>query len=160
MSRQTATAGPGPPVRLLVADGDPSLRRVLHFALQARGYQVTLADTANAALQLAGHQHPELIILDLSLPGVVDAIRALRQAAATSILLLTWPTDPDRQAALDAGAHDTLIKPFGMGQLLDHLQALRTPPHSPQEPRQGTGHRRSRTVDTKLTRPPNGSGRA
>jgi DNA-binding response OmpR family regulator len=60
--------------------------------------------------------------LGLSLPGVVDAIRALRQAAA-SILLLTWPTEPDRQAALDAGAYDTLIKPFGMGRLLDHLQA-------------------------------------
>jgi two-component system, OmpR family, KDP operon response regulator KdpE len=133
MNRQAATAGPGPPVRLLVADGDRSLRRVLHLALQARGYQVTLADTANAALQLAGHQHPELIILDLSLPGVVDAIRALRQAAAASILLLTWPTEPDRQAALDAGAHDTLTKPFGMGQLLDHLQALRTPPPSPQD---------------------------
>jgi len=131
MSGQAATAGPGPPVRLLVADGDPSLRRVLHLALQAR-YQVTLADTANAALQLAGHQHPELIILDLSLPGVVDAIRALRQAAV-SILLLTWPTEPDRQAALDAGAHDTLIKPFGMGQLLERLEALRTPTHSPQD---------------------------
>jgi DNA-binding response OmpR family regulator len=63
---------------------------------------------------------------------VVDAIRALRQAAA-SILLLTWPTEPDRQAALDAGAHDTLIKPFGMGQLLDHLQALQTPTPSPQD---------------------------
>jgi hypothetical protein len=45
---------------------------------------------------------------------------------------LTWPTEPDRQAALDAGAHDTLTKPFGMGQLLHHLQALRTPTHSPQ----------------------------
>ena len=52
MSGQAVTAGPGPPVRLLVADGDPSLRRVLHLALQARGYQVTLADTANAALRL------------------------------------------------------------------------------------------------------------
>jgi two-component system, OmpR family, KDP operon response regulator KdpE len=141
MSGQAATAGPGPPVRLLVADGDRSLRRVLHLALQARGYQVTLADTANAALQLAAHQHPELIILDLSLPGVVDAIRALRQAAGTSILLLTWPTEPDRQAALDAGAHDTLTKPFGMGQLLEHLQALRTPTHSPprQDQEQATG---------------------
>ena len=140
MSGQAATAGPGPPVRLLVADGDPSLRRVLHLALQARGYQVTLADSANATLELAGRQHPELIILDLSLPGVVDAIRALRQAAA-SILLLTWPTEPGRQAALDAGAHDTLIKPFGMGQLLEHLQALRMPTHSPpgQDKEQATG---------------------
>jgi DNA-binding response OmpR family regulator len=60
-----------------------------------------------------------------------------------SILLLTWPTEPDRQAALDAGAHDTLTKPFGMGQLLEHLQALRTPTHSPhgqdQDKEQATG---------------------
>jgi two-component system KDP operon response regulator KdpE len=146
MSGQATTTGPGPPVRLLVADGDPSLRRILHLALQARGYQVVLADTAKAALQVAGHQHPELIILDLSLPGVVDAIRALHQAAA-SILLLTWPTEPDRQAALDAGAHDTLTKPFGIGQLLEHLQALRTPTPSPrgQDQEQATGGAGPRT---------------
>lgn len=133
MGGHAAAAGPGPPVRLLLADGDPSLRRVLDLALHARGYQVALADTANAVLKMAGQDHPDLIILDLSLPGVVDLIRALRQAAATPILLLTWPTEPDRQAALDAGAHDalTLTKPFGIGQLLERLQALRTPAHSP-----------------------------
>jgi two-component system, OmpR family, KDP operon response regulator KdpE len=131
MGGHAATAEPGPPVRLLLADGDPSLRRVLDLALHARGYQVALADTANAVLKMAGQEHPDLIILDLSLPGVVDLIRSLRQAAALPILLLTWPTEPDRQAALDAGAHDTLTKPFGIGQLLQRLQALRTPAHSP-----------------------------
>jgi two-component system, OmpR family, KDP operon response regulator KdpE len=124
MSRQAAMAGPGPPVRLLVADGDPSLRRVLHLALQARGYQVTLAATATTALEMAVDEHPDVILLDLGLAGVVDTIRALRQAAATSILLLTWPTEPDRQAALDAGAHDTLTKPFGIDQLLVRLERL------------------------------------
>jgi two-component system KDP operon response regulator KdpE len=124
-------AGPGSPVRLLLADGDPSLRRVLQLALQARGYQVALAATATAAMQMAGHRHPDLIILDFSLPDAADAVRALRQAATTPILLLTWPNDPDRQAALDAGAHDALTKPFGIGQLLERLQALRTPAHSP-----------------------------
>jgi DNA-binding response OmpR family regulator len=47
------------------------------------------------------------------------------------ILLLTWPTEPDRQTALDAGADDTLTKPFGIDQLLDRLRELRTPAHSP-----------------------------
>jgi DNA-binding response OmpR family regulator len=109
MSGHAATSGPGPPLRLL------------------------LADTDDAALEMAGQERPDLIILDLSLPGVVDLIRALRQAAATPILLLTWPTEPDRQAALDAGAHDalTLSKPFGIGQLLERLQAPRTPAYSP-----------------------------
>jgi DNA-binding response OmpR family regulator len=141
MSGQAATAGLGPPVRLLLVDGDPSLRRVLDRALQARGYQVALADTTTAALEMAGQEHPDLIILDLSLPGVVDAIRALRHTAALPILLLTWPTEPDRQAALDAGADDTLTKPFGIGQLLERLQALRTPAHSPpgQDKEQATG---------------------
>jgi DNA-binding response OmpR family regulator len=137
MSGHAATSASGSPAglsaRLLLAGGDPSLRRVLHRALQAHGYQVAVADTVTTALELAGHEHPDLIVLDLSLPGVVDAIRALRQAqaqvGAPPILLLTWvppgPTEPDWQAALDAGADDALTKPFGIGQLLDRLQALR-----------------------------------
>jgi two-component system, OmpR family, KDP operon response regulator KdpE len=134
----------GPPARLLLADSDPALRRVLHLALEAHGYQVALADTAAVALELAGHQHPDLIVLDRSLPGVADAIRALRQAGATPILLLTWPTEPDRQAALDVDADDVLTKPFGIGQLLERLErllTLLTPAHSPpgQDKEQATG---------------------
>jgi two-component system KDP operon response regulator KdpE len=124
----------GPPARLLLADSDPSLRRVLHLALQVRGYQVALAGTATTALEMADDEHPDLILLDLGLPGVVDVIRALRQAGATPILLLTWPTEPDPQAALDAGADDALTKPFGIDQLLERLerlQAARTPAHPP-----------------------------
>jgi two-component system, OmpR family, KDP operon response regulator KdpE len=121
----------GPPARLLLADRDPALRRVLHLALEAHGYQVTLADSANALLELAGQQHPDLIVLDRSLPGAVAAIRVLRHTGTTPVLLLTWPADSDRQAMLDIAADDALPKPFGIGQLLDRLQALRDPAHSP-----------------------------
>jgi two-component system KDP operon response regulator KdpE len=121
----------GPPTRLLLADSDPSLRRVLHLALHAHGYQVALADTATTALEMAGAEHRDLIVLDLSLPGAVDLIRALRQAGSTPILVLTWPTQPDPQAALDVGADDALTKPFGIGQLLERLQLLRTRGYSP-----------------------------
>jgi DNA-binding response OmpR family regulator len=71
----------GPPARLLLADSDPSLRTVLHLALQAHGYQVALADSADTALEMAGREQPDLIVLDRSLPGVAGVIRALRQPA-------------------------------------------------------------------------------
>jgi two-component system, OmpR family, KDP operon response regulator KdpE len=125
------TEASGPPTRLLLADSDPALRTVLYLALHAHGYQVALADNADTALELAGHEQPDLIVLDLSLPGVVGVIRALRQAGATPILLLTWPTEPDPQVAKDIGADDALTKPFGIGQLLDRLRTLRTRGPSP-----------------------------
>jgi two-component system KDP operon response regulator KdpE len=122
MSRRAAPSGP--PARLLLADSDPSLRMVLHLALQAQGYQVALADRADTVLEMAGHEHPDLIVLDRGLPGAIDAIRALRHATFRPILLLTWPLEPGWQAALDAGADDILIKPFGINQLLQRLQSL------------------------------------
>jgi two-component system KDP operon response regulator KdpE len=125
------TEASGPPTRLLLADSDPALRTVLYLALHAHGYQVALADNADTALELAGHEQPDLIVLDLSLPGVVGVIRALRQAGATPILLLTWPTEPGPQVAKDIGADDALTKPFGIGQLLDRLRTLRTRGPSP-----------------------------
>lgn len=136
MSGRPAPSAPS--ARLLLADSDPALRRVLHLALEAHGYQVTLADTANALVELAGQEHPDLIVLDRSLPGAAAAIRALRHKGATQVLLLTWSADPDRQAMLDIVADDALTKPFGIGQLLDHLQALRGSAHSPT--RQGQNH--------------------
>jgi two-component system, OmpR family, KDP operon response regulator KdpE len=136
MSRRPAPSGP--PARLLLADRDPALRRVLHPALEAHGYQVMLADSANALLELAGQEHPDLIVVDRGLPGATAAIRALRHTGATPILLLTWSADPDPQAVLDIAADDALTKPFGIGQLLDRLQALRDPVHSPTH--QGQNH--------------------
>jgi two-component system KDP operon response regulator KdpE len=136
MSRRAPPSGL--PTRLLLADGDPALRRVLQLALEAHGYQVALADTAAAALELAGQERPDLIVLDRGLPGAAAAIRALRHAGATPILVLTWPTGRHRQAALDIAADDALTKPFGIDQLLQRLQALRGLADSP--PDQGQNH--------------------
>ena len=138
MSGRAATSGR--PARLLLADSDPALRSVVHLALQTHGYRVALADSADTALAMAGDEPPDLIVLDLTLPGVVGVIRALRHAGATPILLLTWPTEPDPQAALDAGADDALTKPFGIGQLLERLQTLRAAASPPgHDKQQATG---------------------
>jgi len=102
---------------------------VLHLALQTYGYQVALTDSADTALELAGHEHPDLVVLDLGLPGIVDVAHALRQAGAAAILLLTWSTQPHPQATLGIGANDALTKPFS--QLLERLQTMHTPAPSP-----------------------------
>jgi two-component system KDP operon response regulator KdpE len=78
-----------------------------------------------------GQEHPDLIVPDHGLPGAAGVIRSLARAGATPVLLLTWSPDPDRQAMLDIAADDVLTKPFGIGQLLDRLQALRDRSHSP-----------------------------
>lgn len=89
-------------------------------------------------MELAGDQHPDVIVLDRGLPGAAAAIRSLRRAGPAPILLLTWPTASHRQAALDIAADDTLTKPFSIDQLLQRLQALRSPAHAP--PREGQSH--------------------
>jgi two-component system KDP operon response regulator KdpE len=115
--------------RLLLADADRSLRGVLERVLAAHGYQVDVAINRLAALDMAARHHPNLIVLDLSLPGVVEVVRELRSRDTTPILLLSaWGTETDRQAALDAGADDYLTKPFGIGELLALVRAaLRRP---------------------------------
>jgi two-component system KDP operon response regulator KdpE len=110
--------------RLLLADADRSLRGVLDHVLGAYGYQVDVAADRRAALALAARHHPDLIILDLSLPGVVGMVPKLRARDTTPILLLSaWGTEPDRQAALDAGADDYLTKPFRISELLVRVRA-------------------------------------
>jgi DNA-binding response OmpR family regulator len=76
----------GPPARLLLADCDPALGRVLHLALEAHGYRVTLADSANALLELAGQEHPDLIVLDrgLGIGQLLDRLQTLRDRSHTA----------------------------------------------------------------------------
>ena len=87
MSRHAEASGP--PTRLLLADGDPALRTVLYLALQAHGYQVALADNADTALELAGHEQPDLIVLDVGLPGAAG--RSVRRSCELSCATATRP---------------------------------------------------------------------
>jgi two-component system, OmpR family, KDP operon response regulator KdpE len=112
--------------RLLVVDDEPQIRRALATNLRARGHHVDLAATGEEALVSAADHHPDLVILDLGLPGIdgVDVVRGLRGWSTVPIIVLSVRRDErDKVEALDAGADDYLTKPFGMNELLARMRA-------------------------------------
>jgi two-component system, OmpR family, KDP operon response regulator KdpE len=112
--------------RILVVDDEPQILRALGTNLTARGYDVDLAPTGEAALTLAARHHPDVVVLDLGLPGIdgIDVIRGLRGWSTVPIIVLSVrEAERDKVAALDAGADDYVTKPFGMDELLARLRA-------------------------------------
>ncbi|CAB4818174.1 MAG: response regulator [Actinobacteria bacterium] len=112
--------------RVLCVDDEPHLLRTLGANLRARSYDVDLAPTGERAVELAGANRPDAVILDLGLPGMsgLDVIRALRHWTTCPIVVLSARDGEfDKIAALDAGADDYVTKPFGMGELLARLRA-------------------------------------
>jgi two-component system KDP operon response regulator KdpE len=116
----------GPSTRVLVVDDEPQIRRALGVNLRARGYQVDLAETGEQALELAARHHPDVVVLDLGLPGIdgVEVIQGLRGWTSVPVIVLSVrESERDKVAALDAGADDYVTKPFGMDELLARLRA-------------------------------------
>ncbi len=112
--------------RILVVDDEPHILRALGTNLKARGYEADLAPTGEEALVLAARHHPDAVVLDLGLPGIdgIEVIRGLRGWSDVPIVVLSVrETEPDKVAALDAGADDYVTKPFGMDELLARLRA-------------------------------------
>ncbi len=111
---------------VLVVDDEPQLRRALRINLRARDYEVVVAASGEEALRLAATARPDIVILDLGLPGIdgVEVIHGLRGWSRVPILVLSARDDEhDKVAALDAGADDYVTKPFGMGELVARLRA-------------------------------------
>jgi two-component system, OmpR family, KDP operon response regulator KdpE len=112
--------------RILAVDDEPQILRALATNLRARGYEVDLAQTGEAALVLAARKHPDLVVLDLGLPGMdgVEVIQGLRGWSSVPIIVLSVrELERDKVAALDAGADDYVTKPFGMDELLARMRA-------------------------------------
>jgi DNA-binding response OmpR family regulator len=112
--------------RVLVVDDEPQIRRALSINLQARGYEVDIAASGEEALQRAAAHLPDVVVLDLGLPGIdgVEVIRGLRGWTAVPIVVLSVrDQERDKVAALDAGADDYVTKPFGIGELLARVRA-------------------------------------
>jgi two-component system KDP operon response regulator KdpE len=112
-----------------VVDDDPQILRALRTNLTARGYQVQTAPDGEGALDAFARQRPDLIVLDLGLPGMdgLEVIRRVREQTQTPIVVLSArESEPDKVRALDLGADDYLTKPFGVDELLARLRvALR-----------------------------------
>jgi two-component system, OmpR family, KDP operon response regulator KdpE len=118
---------PEKPARLLVIDDEVQIRRALNSILSTRGYHVIAAVDGAEGLDLAIEHAPDLIILDMAMPGLsgLEVCRELRTWYQAPILVLSVRgADADKIAALDAGADDYVTKPFSAGEMLARVRAL------------------------------------
>jgi two-component system KDP operon response regulator KdpE len=112
--------------RVLVIEDDADIRHFVSLALASEGHEVTEAATLARGLIDAGTRRPDLVVLDLGLPDGdgVDFIRQLRSWSSTPVLVLSARSaEQDKVRALDAGADDYLVKPFGSAELLARTRA-------------------------------------
>jgi len=116
------------PERVLVVDDDAPVRRMLRRTLAAEGLEVVAAADGGRALAAAERDPPDLVVLDVSMPGMdgLAVCRRLRAAGIAAPVLMLTARDAveDRVAGLDAGADDYLVKPFAPAELLARLRAL------------------------------------
>lgn len=111
--------------RVLVVDDEPGLVRALSLNLRARGWDVVTAADGEEALRVAADAHPDVIVLDLGLPGLsgLEVIEGLRGWTQVPIVVLSArQMADDKVEALDAGADDYVTKPFAMSELLARLR--------------------------------------
>ena len=113
--------------KILVVDDDALLRRSLAFNLERNGYIVQTAANAENALEICRLSRPDLVILDIGLPGMdgLDALRILRNELGIAVILLTARRrELDEILGLELGADDYVSKPFDFDVLLAHIKAV------------------------------------
>jgi len=113
---------------ILVVDDDAPIRRMLERTLGAEGYDVVSAPDGGSALAAIEASAPDLVVLDVTMPGLggLDVCRRLRSRGLDLPILLLTARDgvPERVAGLDAGADDYVVKPFAADELLARIRAL------------------------------------
>ena len=120
-------------MKLLIADDDPQMVRALRITLTAKGYEVVTAADGKEALDAAIREHPDIIVIDLGMPGLtgVEVIQAIRGWSDLPILVVSGRSESwDKVEALDAGADDYVTKPFSADELLARIRALSRRVHS------------------------------
>ena len=115
---------------VLAADDDPLIRELIQFRLERSGYEVVTAEDGDEALRLARERHPDLVVLDVMMPGlngyeVTRSLRADEETKRIPVILLTARVqEADVAQGFDAGADDYLTKPFSPQELRARVQAI------------------------------------
>lgn len=111
---------------ILVVDDEPQIRRVLRSTLSSQGYVIVEAKTGEEAVEAVRKEKPGLVLLDVNMPGIggIAACREIRRSSEAAIIMLTVRNaERDKVLALDAGADDYVVKPFGIEELLARIRA-------------------------------------
>jgi len=113
--------------RILIVDDEPQIRRIMRTTLIGAGYEVEDARTGDEAMDKVGRFRPDLVLLDINMPGMngLDLCRELRATTDVAVIMLTVrDSESDKVAALDAGADDFVTKPFSTPELLARMRAV------------------------------------
>ena len=113
--------------KILVVDDERSITDLIEYNLRRNGYEVAVAQDGRQALRMAQTEQPDLVILDLMLPGMdgLDVCRALRRESSTPIIMLTARGEEvDRVVGLELGADDYVTKPFSVRELMARVKAV------------------------------------
>jgi DNA-binding response OmpR family regulator len=127
--------------KILIVEDEPTLRATLRYNFERAGYEVAVADDGHEALEQAQRHQPDVVVLDLMLPGLdgFEVCRALRRDSSVPVLMLTARDDEiDKVVGLELGADDYLTKPFSVRELHARIRALlrRVEMHQVSGPRQ------------------------
>lgn len=113
--------------KALIIDDEPQMRRLLRMVLESRGYEVCEADEGQRGLQEAAFHRPDVILLDLGLPGIggIEVLKRLREWSDAPVLILSVrDQEAVKVQALEGGADDYVTKPFGSAELLARLEVI------------------------------------
>ncbi len=129
MQPDRPVSGPGTPPKatILVVDDEEAVQRLLAFPLEREGYRVVAAVDGERALELAAAEAPDLILLDVMLPGIdgLEVCRRVRASSAVPIIMLTARDDEiDKVLGLELGADDYITKPFSLAELRSRIRAV------------------------------------
>jgi two-component system KDP operon response regulator KdpE len=115
-----------PASTILIVDDEPQIRRVMRSTLSSHGYVIAEAKSGEDALEWMRKERPDLVLLDVNMPGMggLEACREIRRSSNAPIIMLTVRNaERDKVLALDAGADDYVVKPFGIEELLARIRA-------------------------------------